>query len=564
MTFRYSLYLELDSSGACLAHVPDLPGCIAPGKNRKDAIAKTPKAIREYFAWLKRHGEKVRVPKKVALRVAGLSRDGPFTPGDRAALFKPDRAPLSREEMVTYFRRATYSRADLLALVRGLPNDVLDWKPEEDSMSIRRILRHIGNAEEWYVSRIVKPETLPPEWKGDDELSIFKFLAMERRTVLRRLRQLTDDERSGVFYPKRWTEHPDEPWTARKALRRLLEHEREHLDHIREVLVAWRAELVAHLAAERARLFWTVLGVDDATLTTQPVAEEWTVKELLAHIGAWDDIHCQRAELTAAGREAELPEIHLNELNATLFAQHKKLTLAEAVELCVRARARYLTALARIPDQALHRKPAVKGVWPIRRRTIWRYRHDAEHIVEWNKWRKRSRLKTGIGPKSLLLAALEAARDDLLATAALVPPDECETRPLVGKWTLKDVMGHVADWEWQCVMGLRDVARGRNPNIDIDSESDTDRVNAAMVKARHGQLWEDVWNDLFAARRALLRILDRMDQETLSRPFVSPWRTDDTAYRWARSWMSHDLEHAAEIRAALGLQWPEKLLRFKE
>lgn len=42
-----------------------------------------------------------------------------------------------------------------------------------------------------------------------------------------------------VFYPTRWTSHPDEPWTARKALRRFLEHEWEHTGQVREILNAW-------------------------------------------------------------------------------------------------------------------------------------------------------------------------------------------------------------------------------------------------------------------------------------------------------------------------------------
>lgn len=135
-----------------------------------------------------------------------------------------------------HFRRASYSRADLLALVRNLSNERLDWKVERDTMSIHEILRHIGNAEEWYVSRLVDPQTLPAEWAHDESLPIFEFLELERRTALDRLRRLTDRELAEVFYPKQWTDHPEEPWTARKALRRFLEHEREHISHIRQVL----------------------------------------------------------------------------------------------------------------------------------------------------------------------------------------------------------------------------------------------------------------------------------------------------------------------------------------
>ncbi len=32
---------------------------------------------------------------------------------------------------------------------------------------------HIGNAEEWYVSRLVPAETLPAEWAHDDTMPIF-------------------------------------------------------------------------------------------------------------------------------------------------------------------------------------------------------------------------------------------------------------------------------------------------------------------------------------------------------------------------------------------------------
>jgi predicted RNase H-like HicB family nuclease/uncharacterized damage-inducible protein DinB len=237
MTLYYA-YLEIDTDNRCMAHVLDLPGCAARAVGRDKVLIKLPDAIREYHAWLHSHGEPALSQEKlieveIAEECAGL---GPFDPGDAAALFSPDRKTINREDLEVYFRIMTYSRTDLLILVNNLPDKVLDWKLHPESFTIRRLLRHIGNAEEWYVSRLVPPETLPAEWKNDEALPIYKFLEMERRTALDRLRRLTEQELSEVCYPTHWTQYPEEAWTARKALRRFLEHEREHTAQVREIL----------------------------------------------------------------------------------------------------------------------------------------------------------------------------------------------------------------------------------------------------------------------------------------------------------------------------------------
>ena len=235
---RYPVYLEI-ADDLCLAHAPDLPGCTVRAPSRAEALARLPAAIHDHLAWRRRHGEPVPpADDPVEAEVAGESHGfGPFNPGDAAALFPPDLAPVSPEEMEAHFRLMAHARADLLALVEGLSDELLDRQTDPDSWTIRRILRHVGNAEEWYVSRLVPPETLPPEWERDDELPVFEFLAMERRTAVDRLCRLTVEELTAVVYPTRWTNHPDEPWTARKALRRAVEHEREHTGQIREILL---------------------------------------------------------------------------------------------------------------------------------------------------------------------------------------------------------------------------------------------------------------------------------------------------------------------------------------
>jgi len=194
---RYSAFLEVADDGLCMAHILALPGCIARAPTQAEALRQLPHAIRDYHDWLRRHDEAappLEEPLEIAL--ADMSTGlGPFNPGDAAALFAPDRRPFTPDEVDDHLRLMSYSRADLLALVRALPDHVLDWQPDAQSFSIRRLLRHIGNAEEWYVSRIAAPETLPPEWEHDEDLPIMDFLEMERRTAEARLRQLTEVER---------------------------------------------------------------------------------------------------------------------------------------------------------------------------------------------------------------------------------------------------------------------------------------------------------------------------------------------------------------------------------
>jgi len=221
-------------------HVMELPGCAVRAETRELELSSLPPAVREHLDWLTLHGEEVdgAADSLELAIVAEHMGTGPFNPGDAAALFPQDLAPIARAEMERFFSLLASSRSDLLASVCHVPDDLLDCASGPDTFSICRILRHVGNAEEWYVSRIVPPDRLPAEWKDDEALPIFGFLAMERRTVLEQLRGLDEVQRSSVFYPVVWTDHPEEGWTARKVLRRFVEHEREHTRQIEALLAS--------------------------------------------------------------------------------------------------------------------------------------------------------------------------------------------------------------------------------------------------------------------------------------------------------------------------------------
>ena len=229
--------LETGPTGRCMAHMPEFPGCFSLAGSRDEALATVPEAVGSYIHWLTRHGESASMPESVEIAVTEeVNGYGPFERGDRAAIFTTDCRPLDDEEMERLLLLARYNRTDLLRTVEGLTDQQLDQQWISGAPTIRQILRHIGNTEQWYVSRIADPHTLPREWVNDDRLPIFEFLEMERRTAAERFRQLTPEECAATVYPARWTNHPEEGWTVRKALRRMLEHEREHYHHIRALL----------------------------------------------------------------------------------------------------------------------------------------------------------------------------------------------------------------------------------------------------------------------------------------------------------------------------------------
>jgi hypothetical protein len=77
----------------------------------------------------------------------------------------------------------------------------------------------------WYTDRL-------KQWP---EAPLFR-LAATRGVALERLRALSDDERSRVTY------HEGDEWTPRKVIRRMLEHEREHIAQLRRLVALYQQE----------------------------------------------------------------------------------------------------------------------------------------------------------------------------------------------------------------------------------------------------------------------------------------------------------------------------------
>jgi len=233
MSARYTVYLESGPQRKkTLAHVLDLLGCVVQRDTTDEAAAATPDEIRAYLGYLRRHGEKVDPDEKIEIRIAEHNTEGLFS---GQALWPQDLKPLAPAALARYLRWLEWSRADLLALVKGTDEKGLRAKPPK-GRSLRDILLHVLGADKSYVYALVGPlktmgEPTNSADRGDLDLRI--ALQEARAAAIERLKTLTPAERARVRKAGQSTH------SAYRVIRRMLEHEWEH-----------RREIAARLGRE--------------------------------------------------------------------------------------------------------------------------------------------------------------------------------------------------------------------------------------------------------------------------------------------------------------------------
>ena len=240
---RCSLYIDGTPSGPWMGHLLEEPGCIWLAPTPEEVVARGPAAIVGFFGWLRGHGEAeaatltTPIAAEIFVEVAELQEAENFgQSGGAVGLFGPDRLPAAPDQIATVVRRLGYARRDLLELVAELPAEALDWAPPGGKRSIRKNLHHVRNAQGWYLTRVLgwagTEQLLPEPWPEET----FESLRWTLKRCTAALLDLPEAYRTGIYRAA----EPDEDWTARKMLRRFVEHEREHVEVVRRTIAAWR------------------------------------------------------------------------------------------------------------------------------------------------------------------------------------------------------------------------------------------------------------------------------------------------------------------------------------
>jgi predicted RNase H-like HicB family nuclease/uncharacterized damage-inducible protein DinB len=227
---RFDIYLESGPQHKrTWVYVPGLAGTVAFGLTSEQAIENTRDAIRGRIALLRRHGDDPPDPEPIELNVAQHIIERAML-GFGQQTFPTDREPLTADEAARELRWAEWSREELVAAARA-QKIALTAPPPAGGRTAAAILSHVAGAEWSYVSANLG--TLPGasaaiaaiEQAGDQPWSA---LAAERETIMARLRSMTPEELARVV-----EREGRPPRSARRMMRRFLEHEWEHVLELR-------------------------------------------------------------------------------------------------------------------------------------------------------------------------------------------------------------------------------------------------------------------------------------------------------------------------------------------
>jgi hypothetical protein len=123
---------------------------------------------------------------------------------------------------------------------------------------------------------------------------------------------------------------------------------------------------------------------------------------------------------------------------------------------------------------------------------------------------------------------------------------------LIGDWTVREIIAHIAAWDREVLHGLEDVLAGRRVRY---ADWDEDEFNRTVARRVVGQSWESIRADAVAANAALCTRIREVKAQYWERAADAKWpdgsrMTPASVLLYTYLGGTHYAGHAAELEAA--------------
>ena len=145
-----------------------------------------------------------------------------------------------------------------------------------------------------------------------------------------------------------------------------------------------------------------------------------------------------------------------------------------------------------------------------------------------------------MGDREELLARSEEARRALLGAVDGLTGEQM-TKPVVGDWSVKDLLAHVASWDEMLLPDMHRVARGDAPALATFDLNRVDEYNAMIMSLRRHFSVEQARRELDISHASLLEAISQLPDSALAEGQFARGMLQICAY--------HDGEHTEDIQS---------------
>ncbi|MDM8519570.1 DinB family protein [Anaerolineales bacterium HSG6] len=309
-------------------------------------------------------------------------------------------------------------------------------------------------------------------------------------------------------------------------------------------------EIISDLKFSRHELRESIDGLSEQEMNTLELYPGWTVRDLLVHVIGWDERVLQSLPLLLANRADEIEPVDADDYNQQSLAKWQGKSLAEIQSAMFDTQYKVIQQIQVMDHMEIDKRRERHG----RIVTIRSYviniimEHDRQHAAEIIAWR--ANLGDDIDPKTVR-ETLRVSRNKFRATVEELDEATLIKKGMIEKWSIKDVIGHIADWERLSLQAAEHIydADSPPPMLLAHNRDELTMMMAAQrdlktlpVDLRYMRYMHDEW-DTFVAK---------LKPDDWSKRGSYPRGGGGTIADLVLSLAHHYDEHLGEIEAALG------------
>jgi hypothetical protein len=124
-----------------------------------------------------------------------------------------------------------------------------------------------------------------------------------------------------------------------------------------------------------------------------------------------------------------------------------------------------------------------------------------------------------------MIDKIESGYNKILRLYQSIPVTNLLEPVFANGWSVKDMLAHIAAWEWRCA-GILNAAQ--DSNMPFHGSPDVNALNEEFYKERAEWSWEEVDNDFREAHRTLLLAIRSLSTERLHDELVQKSIAEET------------------------------------